>query len=191
MVAFDESGTAAHGQCPDLGYKGFDGRDRTGKMIYDEHAVRRQTLWGTLMGGGAGVEYYFGYQFAENDLVCEDWRSRDRSWDYCRIAIDFFREHQIPIEQTLPLDELVGNEKHDNSRYCLADPGELYLVYLPHGERTELDLSEASGQLSQSWLNPRTGEVSSNPTAIGGGSKVVISGPSDDGEDWLVILKRK
>ena len=69
-------------------------------MIYDEHAVRRQTLWGTLMGGGAGVEYYFGYQFVENDLVCEDWRSRDRSWDYCRIALEFFEE--IAIEKLQP-----------------------------------------------------------------------------------------
>ncbi|MFK8110547.1 MAG: DUF5060 domain-containing protein, partial [Rubripirellula sp.] len=109
VVAFDESGTAAHGQCPDIGYKGFDGRDRTGKMIYDEHAVRRQTLWGTLMAGGAGVEYYFGYQFAENDLVCEDWRSRDRSWDYCRIALEFFSKQQIPVETLSPADELVGN----------------------------------------------------------------------------------
>ncbi len=143
VVAFDESGTAAHGQCPDLGYQGFDGRDRTGKMTYDEHAVRRQTLWGTLMGGGAGVEYYFGYQFAENDLICEDWRSRDRSWDYCRVAIDFFRDNEIPVEQTVPADELVGNAKHDNSKYCLAQRGEVYLVYLPHGGETELDLSDA------------------------------------------------
>lgn len=72
VIAFDESGSAAHGQCPDLGYKGFDGKDGKGKYIYTEHEVRRMTLWGTLMGGGAGVEYYFGYQFAENDLKCED-----------------------------------------------------------------------------------------------------------------------
>ena len=26
------------------------------------------------MAGGAGNEYYFGYQFDENDIVCEDWR---------------------------------------------------------------------------------------------------------------------
>ncbi len=63
------------------------------------------------------------------------------------------------------MDELVGNEKHDNSRYCLANPGELYLVYLPHGEQTQLDLSEAEGQFAQSRLNPRTGEVSSKPTS--------------------------
>jgi hypothetical protein len=190
VVAFDESGTAAHGQCPDLGYQGFDGRDRTGKMIYDEHAVRRQTLWGTLMGGGAGVEYYFGYQFVENDLVCQDWRSRDRSWDYCRIALEFFRENQIPIETTSPADELVGNTKHDNSSYCLAKPGQLYLVYLPDGGQTELDLSDASGMFEQSWLNPRTGEVSA-AGAVGGGKRVVISTPGDQEEDVLVILQRR
>ena len=192
IVAFDESGTAAHGQCPDLGYKGFDGRDRTGKKVYDEHAVRRQTLWGTLMGGGAGVEYYFGYQFVENDLVCEDWRSRDRSWDYCRIALDFFRDQEIPIEQTEPADELVGNPKHDNSKYCLAKPGELYLIYLPNGGRTELDLRDATGQFSQSWLNPRTGEVTAANVQIEGGSKVEVSSPPDNGEeDWLIVLKRQ
>ncbi len=95
------------------------------------------------MGGGAGVEYYFGYKFAENDLVCEDWRSRDQSWDYCRIALDFFRDNDLPIHEMEPLDELVGNVKHDNSRYCFAKPGEVHLVYLPFGDRTEFDLSNA------------------------------------------------
>lgn len=189
VVAFDESGTAAHGQCPDLGYKGFDGRDRTGKMIYDEHAVRRQTLWGTLMGGGAGVEYYFGYQFAENDLICEDWRSRDRSWDYCRIALEFFSNQQIPIETLEPADELVGNDKLENSRYCMANPGQLYLVYLANGGQTELDLSGVSGEFQQSWLNPRTGEISS-AAPIRGGQKLSIDAPGDDAQDWLAILKR-
>ena len=72
VVAFDESGSAAHAQCPDLGYEGFDGKDRTGNMVYKQHKVRKQTLWGPLMAGGAGNEYYFGYQFAQNDIVCED-----------------------------------------------------------------------------------------------------------------------
>lgn len=55
------------------------------------HDIRKLTLWGTLMAGGAGVEYYFGYALPENDLVAQDVRSRDKSWDYCRIALDFFR----------------------------------------------------------------------------------------------------
>ena len=107
IVAFDESGSAAHGQCPDLGYRGFDGRDNTGEMIYTQHEVRKQTLWGHLMGGGAGVEYYFGYKFAENDLVCEDWRSRDQSWDYCRIAINFFHDNDVPFWNMTCQDKLV------------------------------------------------------------------------------------
>jgi hypothetical protein len=40
--------------------------------------VRAHALWGNLMAGGAGVEWYFGYQQPHTDLNCEDWRSRDK-----------------------------------------------------------------------------------------------------------------
>ncbi len=189
IVAFDESGTAAHGQCPDLGYKGFDGKDKTGKMIYTEHEVRRQTLWGTLMGGGAGVEYYFGYQFVENDLLCEDWRSRDRSWNYCRIAIDCFHDNSIPFQDMQPADQLVGNHANDNSRYCFAKSGDTYLVYLPYGGTTDLDLSGTTGNFSVDWFNPRTGGKLVAGTAIAGGQNVSI-GDAPDKEDWLAIIRR-
>ena len=191
VVAFDESGTAAHGQCPDLGYRGFDGTDNSGKKIYDQHAVRRSTLWGTLMGGGAGVEYYFGYKFAENDLVCEDWRSRDQSWDYCRIALEFFRDNKIPLGQMKPSDELVGNEKFDNSKYCFSKPGEVYLIYLPNGGSANLDLSGVAGKFSVQWFNPRTGgEFLNGPVEmVTGGSSVLIDSGKSDGEDWLGIVR--
>ncbi len=191
IVAFDESGTAAHGQCPDLGYKGFDGTDRTGKFIYTEHDVRQQTLWGHLMGGGAGVEYYFGYQFAENDLVCEDWRSRDRSWDYCRIAINFFHDHNIPFQELRPADELVGNEKHDNSVYCLAKAGDVYLVYLPNGGAAELDLTGTAGEFQVQWFNPREGgdlQAGSVKSVTAGGR--VSTGSAGDNADWLAVIRR-
>ncbi len=193
VVAFDESGTAAHGQCPDLGYQGFDGHDRTGEMIYTEHEVRRQTLWGTLMGGGAGVEYYFGYQFAENDLVCEDWRSRDRSWDYCRIALDFFSENKIPINALQPADELVGTDGRDNSSYCFAKSGDLYLVYTTGGPIPQLDLAGASGNFSVHWFNPRTGGelVRGSIRSVAGGGRVSLGAPpSDQAEDWLIVIRR-
>lgn len=190
VVAFDESGSAAHGQCPDLGYRGYDGTDSKGKYIYTEHDVRRQTLWGNLMAGGAGVEYYFGYDFAENDLLCEDWRSRDRSWDYCRIAIEFLGSGEIPFWEATNQDDLVGNPKHDNSAYCLAKPGEIYLVYLPTGGERQIDLSGADGEFSVEWFNPRSGGAtqSGNPV-VGGAKRTLGPPPSDVGEDWLVVLK--
>jgi hypothetical protein len=42
--------------------------------------------------------YYFGYQLAANDLNCEDFRSRDKSWDYCRIALEFFHANKVLSE---------------------------------------------------------------------------------------------
>jgi len=191
IVAFDESGSAAHGQCPDLGYQGFDGRDNDGKKVYTEHEVRRQTLWGTLLGGGAGVEYYFGYKFVENDLICEDWRSRDRSWDYCRIALNFFAENEIPFVQMRPADELVGNEEHGNDVFCLAKPNDVYLVYLPFGGKTQLNLSKVSGKYSVEWFNPRTGgDLTSHGESVTGGKEVSIGVKTDGKEDWLAVIRK-
>jgi len=145
------------------------------------------------MAGGAGVEYYFGYQFAENDLVCEDWRSRDRSWDYCRIALNFFRDNRIPIHEMNVADELVGNTAHDNSRYCLANPDELYLVYLPEGGNHKLDLSKATGKFSVEWFNPRAGGKLSKGAineVSGGGPAEMGEPPSDSDEDWLAVIRK-
>lgn len=193
IVAFDESGSAAHGQCPDIGYKGFDGKDRTGKFIYTPNEVRKQTLWGTLMAGGAGVEYYFGYQFAENDLLCEDWRSRDQSWDYCRIALEFFRNNNIPFHEMENADELVGNSAHGNSRYCLAQAGQIYLVYLPDGGKHQINLTKATGEFTVKWFNPRSGGTLSSASikSVSAGAVVMLGEPpSDSQEDWLAILRK-
>ena len=40
---------------------------------------------------------------------------------------------------------LIGNTKNDNSKYCLAKPGEVYVVFLPEGDTTRIDLSGADG----------------------------------------------
>ena len=194
VVAFDESGSAAHAQCPDLGYRGFDGRDRTGKMIYTQHEVRKQTLWGVLMGGGAGCEYYFGYQFDENDLVCEDWRSRDQSWDYCRIAIGFFHNHGIPFWEMVNKDELVGNPEHSISRFCFAKPNHTYLVYLPDGGEGDLDLRDATGDYDVHWFNPQTGGKlqTSDIKSVSAGETVSLGRPPvDEKEDWLVVVRNR
>ncbi len=196
VVAFDESGTAAHGQCPDLGYQGFDGRDKSGKMIYTQHEVRKQTLWGTLMGGGAGVEYYFGYQFAENDLLCEDWRSRDQSWDYCRIAINFFHDHEIPFWEMTNQNRLIGNPKHDNAKFCLSKPNDTYVVYLSSAQEAEsakLDLAGADGAFTVRWFNPRTGgdlQTGSVATVDGGSEADWGQPPASPEEDWVVVIRR-
>jgi sugar lactone lactonase YvrE len=191
VVANDEQGSARTGVPPDPGYEGFDGiATEEGYEPYDLHGIRRYTLWGNLMGGGAGVEYYFGYRLPENDLIAEDFRSRDRSWDYCRIALEFFHDHNIPFWEMRNANPLVGNHRSTNDRYCLASPSELYLVYLPEGGAAPLDLSLARGEFSVAWFNPREGGPLTPATIIGGGQPVQITAPSE-GDDWLAVVRRQ
>ena len=178
VVAFDEPGDASFGMPSDPGYPGMP-KNYKGPSIHD---CRKFTLWGTLMAGGSGVEYYFGYKLPQNDLICEDWRSRDLSWDYCRYALRFFRDQNIPVEAMVNRNELVGNTEDDNSKYCLAKEGEIYLVYLPEGGETELKL--AKGDYTVAWFNPRTGEQ-------GESSDFAAPLQAPDSEDWLALIRAK
>lgn len=199
VVAFDESGSAAHAQCPDLGYRGFDGHDRRGEYAHTQHDVRKHTLWGTLMGGGAGNEYYFGYQFEENDLVCEDWRSRDQSWDYCRFALAFFHDNAIPFWEMQPADHLAVVRADDPPTLCFAKPDEVYVAYTHAiGNREQgplLDLREAGGRFDVWWFNPQVGgDLQRGQTAsVEGGSVTPLGLPPETDEaadDWVILLRR-
>lgn len=202
VVANDEQNPASLGVPPDIGYRGHDGiavetnpkgpagEGFVASQPYTLHDVRKLTLWGNLMAGGAGVEYYFGYKLPENDLLCEDFRSRDKSWDYCRIALDFFHHEKIPFAEMKSANALIGNAKDDNDKYCFAKPGALYLVYLPDGGATELDLVGADGMFSVKWFNPREGGAltAQGEATLHGGSKGALTAPSPD--DWLAVVAR-
>ncbi|HAV60918.1 MAG TPA: hypothetical protein DCY13_00950 [Verrucomicrobiales bacterium] len=194
VVANDEQGNASLGVPPDPGYRGFSGfaEEKNGRK-YDLHDIRKHTLWGNLMAGGAGVEYYFGYQLLENDLVAEDWRSRDRSWDYCRIALEFFADEEVPFWEMSNANELIGNPGNNNDKYCLARAGDTYLVYLPEGGTSELDLAGTGGSFSVKWFNPREGGKLAHGSvrSVKGGGKVALGNPpADAAEDWLVVVRK-
>jgi len=62
----------------------------------EHNFARGNALWGTLLAGGFGVEWYFGYASPNSDLTCEDFRSRDLFWDQNKHALHFF-ENEIPF----------------------------------------------------------------------------------------------
>lgn len=193
VVANDEQGGADTGVPPDMGYEGYDGTKKDGKAVQTVDDIRQATLWGNLMAGGAGVEYYFGYQLPQNDLICEDWRSRDQSWDYARIALAFFRDQRIPFWEMKNANALIGNPENNNSKYCFAQAGELYLVYLPKGGSAELDLSAARGSFTVKWFNPRTGGKLADGSVkkvTGGGAVALGLPPADRDQDWLAVIRK-
>lgn len=185
VASFDEPGDAAFGMPPDDTYGNMAQLRKSGaaKKAPTVHDTRKYALWGTIMAGGGGVEYYFGYKLPQNDLIAEDWRSRDSSWDYARHALDFFRDAKIPFHEMTNRNELIGNAKHDNSKYCLAKDGGPYLVYLPEGGSTKIDLP--SGDFTAAWFNPRTGELG-KPSPLKDKS---LAAP--DKEDWLALIRQK
>jgi Domain of unknown function (DUF5060)/Putative collagen-binding domain of a collagenase len=193
VVANDEQGSADSGTPPDPGYRGFAGMDQRGRTVQSIDDIRTMTLWGNLMAGGAGVEYYFGYLLAENDLVAEDFRSRARSWEYGRHAVDFFHAHRIPFWTMTSADALVGNTAGDNSRWCLARANEIYVVYLPGGGTTTLDLTSAAGTFAVRWFDPRHGGALTmgSVTSVTAGATVALGAPPDSPrEDWVVVVRR-
>lgn len=182
VVANDEQGHFSVGVSPDSGWPGYDKPDN-----HDD--IRKRTLWGNLMAGGGGVEYYFGYQNPESDLSCNDWRSRDQMWEYSRIALEFFREH-------LPFWEMKGDDERTSAKddYCLFKEGEIYAVYLPSGGTTKLSLESVGSAFEIYWFNPRTGgdlQRGSIEVAQGPGWIAVGTPPADFDQDWVALVKRK
>nr|MBI1231779.1 DUF5060 domain-containing protein [Cytophagales bacterium] len=205
-VSYDEQGNGWWGVPADPGFEdwdkelGFDALDvnsmdigGTGE-IADIHEIRKYEMWPHFMAGGFGVELYFGYRPVHNDLDAEDFRSREISWGYARNILEFFHKNDVPYWKMENHNTLVGNERDDNSKYCFAQSGELYLVYLPEGGSTSLDLTNASGSFSVHWYDPRNGgnlQKSSLETVRGGNVVEVGKAPSLPNEDWLVVIKRE
>ena len=91
-------------------------------------------------------------------------------------------------------DNLVGNADHDNSKYCFAKQGEVYLVYLPDGGEHSLDLRQVTGTFTVSWFNPRSGGqlISGQIAQAQGGAEVALGVPPGDiDQDWLVVIRKQ
>lgn len=155
----------------------------------EHNLARDRALWGVLMAGGYGVEWYFGYASPHSDLTCQDFRSRDLFWDQNRYARRFFEKY-IPYWKMEPADELTS----DNLSYCFATKDDVYVVYLPMGlETTSIDLGNSGKNYSIKWYNPRDGgelvEGTQN-TFKAEGIVTIGSAPSETEKDWVVIIQK-
>lgn len=172
FVSLDEIGPASAGVKPDA-------------VDDDHYEVRRYALWGNLMAGGAGCEWYFGYDYPDNDLNLEDFRSRERMWDQTRVAIDFFHDY-LPFMEMDPNDSLVLNP----DAYCLAKEGYIYAIYVGAGSTTDVWLPKAVYTID--WFDPLLGgdlESGSLKEIEGGGFRSIGSPPSQTDQDWVVLLR--
>lgn len=187
VVANDEQGPANFANPPDNDYPGYKGGTTP-----SQKQMRSYSLWGNFMAGGAGIELYAGYKMPESDLTLQNFRSRDRMWDYNRHTLNFFSSY-LPYAEMRNANQLVGNTDNNNSKYCFAKPDEVYAIYLPEGGVTGLDLRGITGDFSVRWYNPRDGgplQTGSVPSVEGGSIASLGSAPSDPTEDWAILVER-
>lgn len=156
----------------------------------EHNMARANAMWGTLMAGGYGVEWYFGYASPNSDLTCEDFRSRDLFWDQNLYARQFF-ENFLPFWEMNPADELTADDK----TYCLAKEDEVYAIYIPQYQKTtQINLGNTDIEYSVKWYNPREGgELQTGTVASISASKNAKIGlaPEDVENDWAVVLHKK
>jgi hypothetical protein len=178
VVNLDEIGPASRGVLPDIDDP-------------DHDAVRHQALWGNLMAGGGGCEWYFGYEYPDNDLGLEDFRSRESMWDQTRRAVEFFQEH-LPFTEMRSADAYVTRE----GAWALARPGHVYAVYLPlssnglsPSEPARLWLPAAEYKVQ--WYDPKNGgplRIGSTQSVNGPGFRSLGSPPGEPAADWVALV---
>ncbi len=155
----------------------------------EHNSARHRALWGVLMAGGYGVEWYFGYKSPNSDLTCQDFRSRDLFWDQNRHTRIFFEKY-LPFTRMEPADKLVTGDE----TYCFAEKGNVYSIYIPIGSKsTSLDLENVEGEFDVKWYDPRNGGELQNGSVnvLKGGKKLSIGNPPAEPEkDWVVLVKK-
>jgi hypothetical protein len=146
--------------------------------------LRKQALWGNYMGGGAGVEWYFGYQGTFGDIQSEDWTVAEPLWNMTKYAMDFFQTY-LPFDEMEPDNNLTSA----SGDYCFYKAGQVYAVYLPSGGTTNINLPD--GSYTVKWYDPRNGgalQDGSVTTINGPGTFGIGQAPSNTSLDWTVLI---
>ncbi|TCI84506.1 carbohydrate-binding protein [Tenacibaculum sp. M341] len=164
VVANDEQGSASQG------------------IRVSDKDVRKKVLWGTLLAGGAGVEYYSGYLNDDGDINGNDHRKRGKKYKEGSYALDFFNTHLQSYLIDMVSSDGVTNDGGD---FVFAKPSEVYVVYRPNGGSTGLSLPTGNGKYNVQWFNPRTGGNLSGKNTLGG------SLVAPDNNDWVALITKK
>ncbi|MEM6648126.1 MAG: putative collagen-binding domain-containing protein, partial [Bacteroidota bacterium] len=173
-IAVDEPGDHRYSLVPD--------------DVNPEHNNARQNaLWGALMAGAWGIEWYFGYEHPHSDLTCQDWRTRDNMWDQSRYALDFFAQSGVPFWEMEPMDDATS----DTNDYVMGKKDEAYVIYQKMGEKSGTTLNDINGDFEMSWYNPRTGAFAGEATSVSADGSLTIGAPPSEADmDWAILIKR-
>jgi hypothetical protein len=179
VATADEQGPVRNGVVP-------DSIDST----HDE--IRKNVLWGTIMAGGAGVEYYYGSRYPNGDIKLQDFRTRSNMFDQSRYALEFCANNSIPFWDMSNANSLMSSSSPNR---CLAQSsGDVILIQLVNGGSETIDLTGTPGSMySVHWFDPFTGGNLTQTGSISIGNNISLGNPPYNTArgDWVVVLRRQ
>jgi hypothetical protein len=159
----------------DGGYRGDPPANDGRKVILSD----TDHLWGT---GGNQAWVWKSFCRGLNPIFMDPYDGAvlgipyDEQWKTIRASQGYVR----CFAERMGLIHMTPQNSLASTGYCLANPGEEYLSYLPYGGAVEIDLSAANGELNVEWFNPNTGETRSAQSITGGGRQTLQSPFGDD-----------
>ena len=96
----------------------------------------------------------------------------EKKWDPVRRSMGY----TLRYARRMDLAAMAPHGRLASTKFCLANPGREYLVYLPSGGSVTVDLSAAKGALAAEWFSPGTGKAR-KPTTVQGGAKRTLAAP--------------
>ncbi len=153
----------------------------------DHDSLRRYALWGTLMSGAAGVEWYFGAKHPHNDLTSEDWRQRNNLWEQTKKALDFYT-HYLPYWEMSPSRTTITK----NIGFSFAKEGEIYALYILNNQPCKIDLTGKKGDFRVQWFDPIQGgslQLGTKKSIKGNGIRSIGFPPKQGKKDWVALIE--
>jgi hypothetical protein len=168
------------------GYEYLRGDPTSKKQVHHTDKVRR-SAWRIVCAGGyfaAGFHGTLGHSDVWNRLDAPNrytFQVKDEgAAGQLRSLYDFFAS--LSFSRMEPFTDVTGEA------VALAEAGKTYVIYLPHGGETRINLPPGA-QLTRRWFNPRSAQWSPEETMIGRAAHQDFTAP--DTNDWVLLLQER
>lgn len=143
-------------------------------------------VWGV---GGNGAWVWKSLTRGHNPLFMDPYdgavlgKRFDPQWEAIRRNLG----QALRLARRLDLVAMTPQDGLASTRYCLADPGKCYVVYVPTGGKVTVNLQTRTGRFDVQWFAPSTGKALAG-TPVAGGADREFTAPLDG--DAVLLLSR-
>ncbi len=167
------------------GYEYLRGHPTEKKQVHHTDKVRR-SAWRIVCAGG-----YFAAGFHGTIGHSDVWNRIDAPNRYPFTVMDEGAAGQLgalhDFFAALPFARMQPFTNVTADAVALADPKKVFVIYLPHGGETTVDLSTIRGPFTARWFNPRAGTFGEPVGMMQTSPRQKFKAP--DTNDWALLVE--